>query len=98
MCDLQLQRGDDARCASSKPQDVCNEVPVMKRALIVVTSHAVLGSTGKATGYYLPEVSHPYVALREAGFAVDFASPRGGEAPMDPASRNLDDADNRALL
>ena len=44
-------------------------MPTQKRALIVVTSHAQLGDTGKPTGYYLPEVTHPYAALvaREYG-------------------------------
>ena len=55
-----------------------------KRALIVLTSHADLGNTGKTTGYYLVEVAAPYYALQEVGLAVDFASPRGGPAPADP--------------
>lgn len=49
-----------------------------KKVLIVVTSHSQLGSTGKATGYYLPEVSHPYFELEKSGFAIDIASPLGG--------------------
>src|SRR5262245_1915956 len=69
-----------------------------KRALIVVTSHAELGATGRKTGYYLPEVTHPYYRLRSAGIEVDFASPRGGKAPMDPSSRNLEDAENRRFV
>lgn len=70
----------------------------MKRALIVVTSHDRLGETGKKTGYYLPEVTHPYYALREAGVEVDVASPKGGEAPMDPSSGDRTDAANARLL
>ncbi|MGD8482398.1 MAG: type 1 glutamine amidotransferase domain-containing protein, partial [Gammaproteobacteria bacterium] len=31
-----------------------------KRVLFVVTSHGQLGDTGKPTGYFLPEVSHPH--------------------------------------
>jgi putative intracellular protease/amidase len=42
--------------------------------------------SGESTGWYLPEVAHPYYALREGGYAVDFASTRGGSAPVDPAS------------
>lgn len=42
--------------------------------------------TGESTGWYLPEVAHPYYALREGGYAVEFASTRGGSAPVDPAS------------
>lgn len=67
-----------------------------RRVLIVLTSHAQLGTTGKATGAYLPEVAHPWVALRAAGLAVDFASPRGGKPPLD----GIDERDpaQRALL
>lgn len=70
----------------------------MPRALIVVTSHDRLGETGKQTGYYLPEVTHPYYALRDAGVEVDIASPRGGEAPMDSGSRDLTDPANARFL
>lgn len=68
-----------------------------KKVLIVVTSHGVLGSTGKPTGYYLPEVSHPYQALSARGIAVDFASIRGGNAPVDPSSLNMNDPANQRL-
>ena len=70
----------------------------MKKALIVVTSHDRLGETGKQTGYYLPEVTHPYYAMRDAGLEVDIASPRGGEAPMDASSRDLTDPANARFL
>jgi putative intracellular protease/amidase len=70
----------------------------MQRALFVVTSHSVLGSTGKPTGWYLPEVSHVWAPLVDAGWTVDFASPAGGAAPMDPSSRKLEEPFNRRLL
>ncbi|GIX31090.1 MAG: dihydroxyacetone kinase [Porticoccaceae bacterium] len=69
----------------------------MNRVLFVVTSHGALGDTGRPTGYYLSEVAHPHQVLAEAGFEVDFVSPRGGVAPMDPKSRDLDDPLNRAF-
>jgi putative intracellular protease/amidase len=69
-----------------------------KKALIVVTSHDRLGDTGKQTGYYLPEVTHPYYALLDAGVEVDVASPRGGAAPMDPSSGDRKDAANARFL
>lgn len=69
-----------------------------KKALIVVTSHARLGDTGKPTGYYLPEVTHPYYAMLDAGIAVDIASPKGGEAPMDPSSGDRKDPANARFL
>jgi putative intracellular protease/amidase len=65
------------------------------RVLIVVTNHAELGETGAATGYFLSEVAHPWKVFTEAGHSVDFASPRGGYAPMDPKSFDLEDPVNR---
>ena len=53
---------------------------------MVVTNNADLGTTGRKTGYYLPEVAHPYHVFTEAGLDVVFVSPRGGYAPMDPSS------------
>ena len=65
------------------------------KILFVVTSHALLGSSGTPTGYYLPEVSHPYFEMVEAGYEVEIASPKGGEAPVDPKSLDLTDSYNR---
>ncbi len=69
-----------------------------RRAIIVVTNHGQLGSTGKDTGYFLKEVAHPHKALTEAGYEVDFVSPKGGAAPMDPSSRDLNDEVNKAFV
>lgn len=69
-----------------------------KKALIVVTSHKQLGTTGKETGYFLSEVSHPYSVLRAKGFDIDIASPNGGNPPVDPKSHDLSDPANKALL
>jgi putative intracellular protease/amidase len=46
-------------------------------------------------------VSHPVFALLEHGFAVDdidIISPQGGNAPMDPNSRDLSDPINKQFL
>lgn len=67
-----------------------------RRILIVVTSHGQLGTTGKNTGFYLSEVTHPYEVFSKAGFDVDFASPKGGAAPID-GLKNLDDLSKRLL-
>lgn len=64
-----------------------------KKILFVVTSHNKKGDTGQPTGYYLGEVSHPWEVLHEAGYEIDFVSPKGGKAPVD--GFNLDDATNR---
>lgn len=55
----------------------------MKKILFAVTSHGELGTTGKPTGYYLSEVTHPYAAVTAAGFEVDIVSPKGGNPPAE---------------
>ena len=55
-----------------------------KKALIILTSHTKLGTTGRGTGFYYDEMAAPYWALVDAGFEVDIASVKGGEAPPDP--------------
>lgn len=70
----------------------------MKRIAIVLTSHSQLGSTGRFTGYYLPEAAHAWSVFRAAGYDIVFVSPRGGEAPLDPGGRDLNDADNAKFL
>ena len=54
--------------------------------LIVLTSHASLGNTGRKTGFWLEELAAPYWILRDAGATLTLASPAGGRAPIDPAS------------
>ena len=69
-----------------------------RRIAIVLTSHAQLGSTGKATGYYLPEAAHAWAVFTAAGHDVTFVSPKGGAAPLDPNGRDRADADNARFL
>lgn len=57
-----------------------------KRALIITTSQAVLGETGKATGVYASEMTVPYYQFLDSGMEVDIASIVGGEIPIEPAS------------
>ena len=57
-----------------------------KRVLMIVTSHAQLGDTGKPTGLWAEELAVPYFALRDAGVQIDLASPAGGAVPLDPVS------------
>lgn len=66
--------------------------------LFVLTSCQQLGETGRKTGYFLSEVTHPARVLADAGCNIRFASPRGGQPPVDPGSRDRDDEDNRWFL
>lgn len=54
-----------------------------QKILIVLTSHTELGNTGKKTGFWLPELTHPYYEFIESGYTVDVASIEGGMAPLD---------------
>lgn len=67
-----------------------------QKVLIVLTNHDTLGDTGKETGFYLPEVSHPVAVFDRAGLTVDYVSPKGGKAPM--TGVDLDDPLNVAFL
>jgi putative intracellular protease/amidase len=69
-----------------------------KKILIVLTNHDTLGDSGKPTGYWLSEVSHFYDVVASAGYEVDFVTPRGGKAPLDPISVKLNDPVNREFM
>src|SRR5215813_3239455 len=56
------------------------------RILIVVTSHAALGDTGKPTGVWLEELAVPYIRFIDAGADVTVTSIMGGKIPLDPRS------------
>ncbi len=57
-----------------------------KRVLMVLTSHDIMGLSGKKTGNWFDEVATPYYTFKERGFDVVIASPQGGAAPIDPFS------------
>jgi putative intracellular protease/amidase len=57
--------------------------------LIVLSSCAQIPGTDRQTGTWFEELAAPYYAFRAVGAAVTLASPKGGPAPLDPAS--LDD-------
>lgn len=56
------------------------------KILMVLTSHDQLGSTSRKTGFWLEELAAPYYVFRDAGVDVVLASPKGGQAPVDPKS------------
>jgi putative intracellular protease/amidase len=88
---------------------ITKEMMMTETILILTTSHGDLGDTGRKTGFYWEELALPYWAFRDAGYAVAFASPKGGMPPADPGSakaegrvvlvqRFLDDAGAMAAL
>ncbi|MBO9204311.1 MULTISPECIES: antibiotic biosynthesis monooxygenase [Niastella] len=70
-----------------------NVSKMKKKILFVVTSHSQKGNTGEKTGFYLAEAAHPWEVLTNAGYEIDFVSPKGGKAPVD--GLNLGDAVNK---
>ncbi|PTY01484.1 type 1 glutamine amidotransferase domain-containing protein [Verrucomicrobia bacterium LW23] len=53
-----------------------------KAVLFILTNAATMGSTGKPTGAYLSEITHPYYEFKRAGLEIVFASPKGGVVPL----------------
>lgn len=62
------------------------------KILFVVTSHSELGDSGRKTGYFLSEVTHPWSVLGDK-YDIDVVSPKGGRSPVD--GFDLDDPINR---
>ena len=65
--------------ALSAPVSAAEQKPV----LVVLTSHAQMGDTGKPTGFFLGELTHPLEVFEKAGVPVELASIQGGEPPVD---------------
>lgn len=68
-----------------------------KKVLVALTSCSVLGDTGKPTGSWLPEIAHVVNLLEREEYAVEFVSPQGGRAPIDPASLRRPDSGSAAF-
>lgn len=71
--------------------------PAAPKVLMVYTSHSKLGETEEKTGWYLPEAAHPYHEFTKAGYTIEMASPKGGEAPLDESSIEASKEDQVAL-
>ncbi|CAI2064963.1 Molecular chaperone Hsp31 and glyoxalase 3 [Serratia fonticola] len=67
--------------------------------LFVLTSHDRKGPAdamdATPSGFYLSEVTHPHKVLIEAGFSIDFVSPKGGKTHVD--GLDLEDPVNAAF-
>lgn len=70
----------------------------MAHILIVLTSHAKMGNTGKKTGYYFDEMAAPYLVFADAGHSVDITSIVGGAPAYDPNSVDADPANRPASV
>jgi putative intracellular protease/amidase len=63
------QRGE------SKPKE---SVMSVQHVLLIVTNAARIGPKARPTGYFFPEIAHPFEVFDAAGVAVEYASPKGG--------------------
>jgi len=62
--------------------------PKMKYVLFIVTNAAKIGPKHRKTGYFFPEVAHPYHEFIKQGYTVDFATLKGGTPPYDAYDAN----------
>ncbi len=62
----------------------------MKKILFVLTSNDEMGNTGHKTGFWIEEFAAPYYLLKDRGFDITIATPKGGQAPIDPNSETED--------
>jgi putative intracellular protease/amidase len=71
---------------------------IMKKILMILTSHEEMENTVTKTGVWLGEFTDPYYKFIDAGYAVTLASPKGGRPPLDPmstATENITGANRR---
>jgi len=66
------------------------------KVLVVLTSQDVIPQTGNPTGWYLPEFAHPWHVLHDKT-DLTIASPKGGEAPLDPNSVQQSEKDEPSI-
>lgn len=58
----------------------------MKTVLLIVTNVDKYASGKYKTGLWLSELTHIYHSLKEKGWKITIASPKGGQVPIDPES------------
>jgi putative intracellular protease/amidase len=54
-----------------------------KRVLMIAANPATSPTTGWSIGFWWAELTHPYWAFSEAGYAIDIVSPKGGDLVAD---------------
>ncbi|MBN3860305.1 type 1 glutamine amidotransferase domain-containing protein [Neisseriaceae bacterium PsAf] len=71
-------KGDNIQNANQSIHD--------KKILIVLTNHSDYPTRTDKTGLWLTELTHFYDIMDEAGYEMDFVSPKGGKVPLDERS------------
>jgi putative intracellular protease/amidase len=81
------QRGIAARLdGSHRPVPPAASTPVVLFLMPAADTQRLANGRARPTGYFLNEFYEPYRAVRDAGYAVEFASPGGRRPPIDPES------------
>lgn len=62
----------------------------MKKILVVVTNVSKYPELNRATGLWLGEAVHFAHEMKQAGYEIDYVSPKGGHTPLDPHSLQPD--------
>ncbi|MFN5579670.1 MAG: type 1 glutamine amidotransferase domain-containing protein, partial [Akkermansiaceae bacterium] len=57
------------------------------KSILVLVTGADKMASGKPTGLWLEEFAVPYLALKEAGYKIEVATPNGGASPIDARSK-----------
>lgn len=60
---------------------------------MVLTSHGECNE--KKTGWFLPELAHPYFRFVEAGYDIEIVSIQGGAPAVAPSSVDMNDEENK---
>ncbi len=63
-----------------------------KKILVVLTSVEKYPNLNRATGLWLGEAVHFVKKVEEAGYEIDYVSPKGGYTPIDPHSLEMADS------
>ena len=63
-----------------------------KRILMIASNTTTSPTTGWPVGFWWAELTHPFLAFREAGYEIDIASPDGGDLMGDGYSDPEDDS------
>lgn len=66
--------------------------PAPKSVLMVVANPAISSTLGWPVGFWASELTHPFLAFQEAGYAITIASPDGGKVAFDAMSDPRDDS------
>ena len=63
----------------------------MKKVLMILTNQDHYDAIERANGVWMEEAATFVEIIRNAGYQLDYASPKGGRVPIDPTGLNSDD-------